>query len=245
MKNFKILLTVLLFVSIFSIFASGEPTGILKGKVIDLGTGKPVEDAKIEIEKLNISRISSRGGFYTIAGIKIGFYNIKVSHPQYQTKVTQGVGVAANIVTIVNFKLGHKDAHKKRLLDYSIDIDSGVLEGWVRDYKTKKPISLVKIYIPELKKAVLSDINGYFQIDNIKKGNYNMHITHLDYNRVVFMRFRIQGNLVITRDIKLEKLSTQKYFNEFGECIYYTEDYFDYISHLLTKSGSSVMYCNY
>lgn len=102
---FSILIGIVLILVLSSISVFAEPTGILKGKVLDSETGEPIENAKIEIEKLKIAVVTDGDGFYTIAGIRIGFYDVKASHSNYTSKIVGGVGVAANIVTPLNFSL--------------------------------------------------------------------------------------------------------------------------------------------
>ncbi|MDD3627416.1 MAG: carboxypeptidase regulatory-like domain-containing protein, partial [bacterium] len=102
-----ILVLTLLF-SVVSVFA--EPQGILKGKVFDEETKEPIAEAVVEIEKLNIKVVTDEDGFYTIGGIRVGFHDVKVSHSNYNAKAFTAVGVAANVVTTLNFELKKKTA---------------------------------------------------------------------------------------------------------------------------------------
>ncbi|MCK4666768.1 TonB-dependent receptor [Candidatus Dependentiae bacterium] len=127
-NHLSILIGIVLILVLSSISVFAEPTGILKGKVLDVDTGEPIEGAKVEIEKLKIAYLTDGDGFYTIAGIRIGFYDVKVSHSNYISKVEEGVGVAANIITPLSFKLkeGDPEVHKivvedKRLTSIVID----------------------------------------------------------------------------------------------------------------------------
>ncbi|MCK4667749.1 carboxypeptidase regulatory-like domain-containing protein, partial [Candidatus Dependentiae bacterium] len=196
MKNFKILLTVLLLVFLFNVFTFAEPTGILKGRVVDSETGTPIENAKVEIEKLKIAVVTDSEGFYTIAEIRIGFYDVRVYHPMYQTKVTPAVGIPANLITSLIFKLVPRTSRES----------TGILKGKVTDSETGKPIGNAKVEIEKLDISVGTDSDGFYTIAGIRIGFYDVQVYHPKYYGQTVSGVEVAYNIITPLHFQIERL---------------------------------------
>ena len=102
MRKF-LLVVVILSLGLICVF--GEPTGILKGKVIDATTKEPVKNAIVIIDKLNLGAVTDAEGYYVIGGVRIGFHDVEFLHPSYNVMVKQSVGLASNVATTLNAEL--------------------------------------------------------------------------------------------------------------------------------------------
>lgn len=60
-----------------------------------------------------------------------------------------------------------------------------LFSGTVKDAQTKEPIIGVSVYISDLKKGSSTDINGHFEIENMKFGNYLLEISSVGYKSVI------------------------------------------------------------
>ena len=82
--------------------------GILKGTVTDAKTGEPMSFINV-IASQNGERVGAGqtdfDGVYTIKGLSVGTYEIKVTSVGYDGQVRTGVNVKASGFTIVDFKL--------------------------------------------------------------------------------------------------------------------------------------------
>jgi len=72
------------------LFAQKPITGAIRGNVYDKETAQPVGFATIRVEGQNLGTISDINGFYSIANIPVGTYQISVSltgYDLYETEV--------------------------------------------------------------------------------------------------------------------------------------------------------------
>jgi len=76
----------------------------------------------------------------------------------------------------------------KKLIIFTILLLSSInfyaqytLTGKVTDIQTKEPLTGVNIYIPELKKGTISDINGGFNLKNITVAKITVHFSYEGY----------------------------------------------------------------
>ena len=99
MKN---LLSLFLLMCPFMLLAQG---GILRGKIIDAGTGEPLIGATVAVKGTTTGGITDFDGNYSIGNLKEGTYVLQASFVSYESKTIEGVQLKSGEVTILNISL--------------------------------------------------------------------------------------------------------------------------------------------
>lgn len=141
------------------IILSNEP-GKLKGTVIEEG-GSPLANVDILISEANETTITDSRGSYSI-DLLPGEYTVILSHQQYQTVTKYLVKINSNKDTVLNAELKPKP---------------GALAGNVID-DNNRAIDNVRVTLIGTNYFNITDTSGYFYIDGIKPGDYNVSFTH-------------------------------------------------------------------
>ena len=97
----KTRISLLLFLSVIK----ADPTGFVKGKVIDINSQLPLAGANIIIKSTSIGTISNDDGYFSIKDIPNGNYSITVSYIGYKTVYLSDVWVRPNAYDFLNVKL--------------------------------------------------------------------------------------------------------------------------------------------
>lgn len=74
------------------------------------------------------------------------------------------------------------------------------ISGTIKDNQTNEILSDVLIYLSDLKTGVTTDKNGNYEIKNIKSGNYQIEITSLGYNTIVYY-YKITGDTTLNFEL--------------------------------------------
>ena len=77
----------------FSITAVAQDKGVLKGTVVDKGTGETLPNASISIVGSYYQGMTDFSGDFTILDIKPGTYSVKVQFIGYQPTLVNGVKI--------------------------------------------------------------------------------------------------------------------------------------------------------
>jgi len=80
----------------------------------------------------------------------------------------------------------------------------GTVKGFIYDAETNEPVIYAPVYIKESNIGTITDINGYYVINKIPKGIYNIKINCIGYDTANFT-IEIKNNDIITKNIKLKK----------------------------------------
>lgn len=67
------------------------------------------------------------------------------------------------------------------------------ISGNITDEKTNEPLDRVSVHISDLRKGSSTNKTGFYQIDNIKKGNYLVEVSNVGYKTIT-------KNIVISKD---------------------------------------------
>lgn len=102
MKNFKWILIILIFNSLYLFAQSG---GKIVGKVIEEETGEPLIGCNIMIEELMMGDATGVDGEYIILNIPPGTYNIKAQMLGFQPQLVTGVKIVSGLTTNIDFSL--------------------------------------------------------------------------------------------------------------------------------------------
>lgn len=100
-----VLLTTFMFLLLLS--ADGradQPNGVIKGKVTDAGSGKPLPGTNITVVGTNLGAAAGKDGEFVIRRVPQGEYQLKVTRIGYEPKIAQAV-VTANGKVYFQFKL--------------------------------------------------------------------------------------------------------------------------------------------
>ena len=97
----KTRISLLLFLSVIK----ADPTGFVKGKIIDINSQLPLAGANIIIKSTSIGTISNDDGYFSIKDIPNGNYSITVSYIGYKTVYLSDVWVRPNAYDFLNVKL--------------------------------------------------------------------------------------------------------------------------------------------
>jgi len=97
----KTCISLLLFLSALK----ADPTGFVKGKIIDINSQLPLAGANIIIKSTSIGTISDDDGYFSIKDIPNGNYSISVSYIGYKTVYLSDVWVRPNAYDFLNVKL--------------------------------------------------------------------------------------------------------------------------------------------
>ena len=97
----KTRISLLLFLSVIK----ADPTGFVKGKIIDINSQLPLAGANIIIKSTSIGTISNDDGYFSIKDIPNGNYSISVSYIGYKTVYLSDVWVRPNAYDFLNVKL--------------------------------------------------------------------------------------------------------------------------------------------
>ena len=89
---------------LFSVL-NAEPTGFVKGKIIDINSQLPLVGANIVIKSTSIGTISDDDGYFSIEYIPNGNYSISVSYIGYKTVYLSDIWVRPNAYDFLNVKL--------------------------------------------------------------------------------------------------------------------------------------------
>ena len=92
----------------FSSFA--QDGGTIRGTIKDTKTKEDIIGATILIQGINKGAATDVNGFFSFGKIPAGSYSLKVSFVGYESKIYEGVKVAANQVTELNLSLAEESA---------------------------------------------------------------------------------------------------------------------------------------
>ncbi len=141
------------------------PVGTLRGRLLNFTTKAPVVGATVAIESLKKGAVSNAQGEFSIAGLPVGPYTVRISSVGYEIMIEPDVIIRSNRVTFLEKELAEKATQTDELTVYG---------GYYRSAAIT-PVSTVEMNAEELRRAPGSagDINralyalpGVVQIDD-------------------------------------------------------------------------------
>ena len=95
------------FTIIFSslLLCQSDPTGIVKGRVLDADSQLPLVGANIILKSTNIGSVSDEEGYFNIGQIPMGDYTVTISFMGYKTQNKADIWVRPNGYEFLNIKL--------------------------------------------------------------------------------------------------------------------------------------------
>lgn len=86
---------------------------------------------------------------------------------------------------------------------------NGILEGTVRDKKTNEKIPGVAVLIVGTQQGSASDGEGYFQVQNLRAGTYEVRFSHVGYQTLVIKNITINPDLRTRLNVQMEPADVQ------------------------------------
>jgi iron complex outermembrane receptor protein len=89
-------------------------------------------------------------------------------------------------------------------------LNNYTISGQLSDSVNGQVLAYASLYIKELKRSALTDENGNFQINNIKKGNYTLQIAYLGYHPTN-IRIKVEKDI----SLKIQLVNELNHLHEF------------------------------
>ncbi len=88
---------------------------------------------------------------------------------------------------------------------YSHTIPSGRISGFIQDMDTEEPIFYTNVFLANTTLGVASDENGYFKIENIPPGDYDIVFSHIGYEiQIIPIEITFKDYIITNMDIQLK-----------------------------------------
>jgi outer membrane receptor protein involved in Fe transport len=82
---------------------------------------------------------------------------------------------------------------------------NGSIEGTVFDKKSKETLVGAQVMLEGTTIGAVTNFDGHFIIDNIKPGIYNVKVTYISYNQVVFEKITIAANKQVQLNVEMDE----------------------------------------
>ncbi|MBC8181331.1 carboxypeptidase regulatory-like domain-containing protein, partial [candidate division KSB1 bacterium] len=151
--------------------------GTIEGYVYD-DVSNPIEGASITIDESEYA-VSGADGYYSF-NLNAGTYDVTASKFGYETQTITGVEIVEDQTTQVDFTLAQ--------------VGTGILDGTVTDAENGHPIEGAEIVIEGTEYSAVSVTGGYYIIEDIYAGTYDVTCSAESYIS------QTEENVVITTD---------------------------------------------
>lgn len=151
--------------------------------------------ANVTIVGAGLWTLSAFNGSYSIVDITAGIYNVTASLPGYYT------------TTIVDVPIPRGD--EKKLDIELVPLPGGVLQGYVLESDSKKPIATVNVTLIGPNSETYSgqtDPNGAFQIPALDPGNYTIQLEREGYRPLEVRNIVVTPEHATTRNFTMEPI---------------------------------------
>lgn len=91
-----------------------------------------------------------------------------------------------------------------------MSISAQTISGNLSDFETNVTLPGVNIYLPELKKGVVSDVNGNFTLKLGRKGTYKLQISYVGYD-IILKTILVENDTVIDFKLKPTVIETKEF----------------------------------
>jgi hypothetical protein len=86
---------------------------------------------------------------------------------------------------------------------------NGILEGTVRDKNTNEKIPGVAVLVVGTQQGSASNAEGYFQVQNIRAGTYDVRFSHVGYQTLIIKNITVNPDLRTKLHIQMEPVDVQ------------------------------------
>lgn len=137
--------------------------GIIKG-IVTSQAGSPLSNIRIFVKEANKTAYTNTSGDYSIE-VFPGNYILEFSHQDYATHTQDGIEVQSSKEITINVTMAPKP---------------GILSGTVKD-SFYQPVRDITVTILGIAMSGKTDSSGYFRIENIPPGNYQVEFSSQFY----------------------------------------------------------------
>ena len=106
---------VILSVMLLPILATAQPSGAIKGRIIEQTTKQPITGASIMIKERKIAVITDSTGAYTINNIPVGAYSLVITHVGFQDRQLNDISVVQSKTNYLETELLNDDRSLKEV----------------------------------------------------------------------------------------------------------------------------------
>jgi iron complex outermembrane receptor protein len=89
--------------------------------------------------------------------------------------------------------------------------EAQVVKGKITDGETKESIPGVNVYLPELKKGVVTDVNGNYNLNFARKGSYKLQISYIGYDIILKTITVNQDTLELDFELQQSVIETKEF----------------------------------
>jgi len=169
-------------------FTLNPEVGNIAGTVTDEFTGEPLEDVLVSIGESLYETWTAADGTYLLSDILIGVYGVTASIDNYYPETISGVEVIVDETTTVDFELIP---------------EPGIIDGIVYDNHTGEVIEGALISIEGTSLEAFTNSDGYYIIENITIGLYNVMAVAENYESETIIDVEVFSNETTTVDFHL------------------------------------------
>lgn len=91
-----------------------------------------------------------------------------------------------------------------------LTVSAQTIKGKVTDFTTNESLPGVNIYLPEIKKGVVSDVDGNFLLKLNRKGDYKLQVSFVGYD-IVLREVHLQNDTIINFVLKPTVIETKEF----------------------------------
>lgn len=95
------------------------------------------------------------------------------------------------------------------LIGIAASAQNGILKGLVTDAINNEPIPFANVLILEQSIGTTTDLDGYYEFNNLKPGIYDVQVSFLGYTTVTQYEIQVQSSRPVTINFEIEEASEQ------------------------------------
>ncbi|MBI5693017.1 MAG: TonB-dependent receptor [Verrucomicrobia bacterium] len=164
---FAVLLAVL--PALAPVFGQTSPTGSITGRVLNVGTGKYLNNARITVEGTNLEELTNEFGEFRLTGVPAGPARVRATYTGLDAKVTS-VNVTAGGTTTADFNLTSAARYGQ---DETVRLDTFTVAAQ-REFEGAALATNEQRYAPNVKVVMAADSFG-----DVTEGNVGEFLKYL------------------------------------------------------------------
>ncbi len=154
---------------VVSVAAQAVSTGSIEGRVLNVGSGKYLNNARITVEGTNLEALTNAFGEFRVSGVPAGLARVRASYTGLDSKV-ETVTVAAGGAAAANFNLTSAERYGR---DETIQLDTFTVAAQ-REFEGSSLATNEQRYAPNVKVVMAADSFG-----DVTEGNVGEFLKYL------------------------------------------------------------------
>lgn len=165
---------------------------LLLGRVTDAKEAGAIKGASILIPSLDMAAETGDDGYFSVAGVQEGTYDVVVGHAEYAADTVHDIAVGPRGPAHVRVRL--MPVHTARQ-------SMGTIVGRVRDSASGEAIMQASVSLLNTEYTTLSDTGGHFELADIPVGNYTLLVTKWGYEAQVLTNVGVTDGEQTSREV--------------------------------------------